>query len=169
MTKQQTLSLCASVERIVVEQFALDYEMYQSHKKTRKKEYAECRFVVAMMCKKHIKSATLTIIGEMLKLNHASVLLGIKKAAQLSEVDAKYRENIEVSDAKIIEKGIMTMKKPAYFLGFVDSLDFSYRNIHQAIDTLNNAGFYIADLTSVMLNKSELKSIDGVVFLGGVD
>jgi hypothetical protein len=169
MTRQQTLSLCSHIEKIVVNVFALDYEDYQDHKGTRHKEFAECRYIVSMMCRKHVESATFSIIGSMLKLKHVAILLGIKKAFQLAEIDASYRQRIERADADIIASGILKARKPAYFLGFTDSIDFSHYNISRAIETIINAEYYLTDINSIIALKTELKTVDGVVFLGGVD
>ena len=169
MTRQQTLSLCSHIERIVVDVFALDYNEYQYHKGKRHKDFAECRYIVSMMCRKHVESATFSTIGSMLKLQHASILLGIKKAFQLAEIDASYRQKIELADAKIIASGILKVRKPAYFLGFTDSIDFSHHNISWAIETIINAEYYLTDINSIIALKTELKTVEGVVFLGGVD
>lgn len=169
MTRQQTLSLCKHIEQIVVNVFALDYEDYQAHKGRRFKDYAECRYVVTMMCRKHVKGASLKIIGELLKLDHSAVLFGANKAYQLAEIDANYRAKIKQCDADIVASGVLTARKPAYFLGFTENLNFNRYHISEAIEMINDAGYYLTDINSIITFKTELKTVGGVVFLGGVD
>ena len=169
MTKAETLSLCRHIEQIVVNVFALDYNDYQAHKIGKKQEYAECRFVVSAMCKKYVKGASLKIIGQLLKKEHSTALFNINRCYELAEIDANYRAKIEQCDADIVASGVLTARKPAYFLGFTDNLNFNRYHISEAIEAIIDAGYYLTDINSIITFKTELKTVGGVIFLGGVD
>ena len=169
MTKQETRQLIIEVEKIVVQTFQLSFEEYQEAKTTSKHEFAECRYVVSMMCKKYIAGCSLTAIGEVLKKNHSTILLGIKKGLELAEIDPIYRQKIEQSSINVMASGILTARKPAYFLGWCSGGKYDKEHIQQAVEKIISFGYYLTDVNSITTFKTELKEIGGVIFLAGVD